>query len=145
MRTTGLIAYLIILIALYRGITGWLGEEFMANFKEFMFRPYIDYYHLHLEQIMPGWSNPFVIIILVAYSVMFFWNWFPVSQMLCCFVIAFFTFDLGFWYLDPARGSPPDPDWFLFSMMAAGWMIVAHAISEQLFWAWLRDKLDGRA
>ena len=67
MRTSGLIAYLTILITLYRGTMLWLGEETVNNISEFMFGPYVDLYNLHFRQMMPGWDSPFVIIILLAF------------------------------------------------------------------------------
>lgn len=144
MRTSGLIAYMTILIALYRGTMLWLGKETVNNISEFMFGPYVDLYNLHFRQMMPGWDSPFVIIVILALAVMFFWNWFSVSRTIASFVIALFVFDMGFWYLDPTRAQQPDPDWLLFSLIALGWLMLAHAISEQLFWAWLRDKREGR-
>ena len=114
------IAYWVILIALYYGITGWLGEEFMRNLKEFMFRDYINYarkYDLY-NTLVPSWDNPVVIIIAVAMAFMMGKNAINVSRQLCGLVVALLIFRLAFLALGSADAVWPSTR---FLLIGAAW------------------------
>ncbi|MBL4642860.1 MAG: hypothetical protein JKY44_04625 [Flavobacteriaceae bacterium] len=145
MKTISEIAYVVMWIAIYRGITGWLGPEFMTNFSNFMFGPYVDLYNLHYRDMMPGWNNPFVIIIVLAIIAMMTRNWYQLTRWVAALAIALVFFDIAIWILDPTRAAIPDPDWVLYAITGFGWLLFSGALIEPAFRSWLRNKINNRS
>lgn len=134
------IAYWVILIALYYGITGWLGEEFMRNFKEFMFRPYIDYaikYDLY-NTLVPSWDNPVVIIIAVAMAFMMGKNAINVSRQLCGLVVALLIFRLAFLALGSSDAVWPSTRFLVIGAACLIWLVLSAFVVDESLKTWLR-------
>lgn len=139
------IAYMVILIAIFRGLKIALGGEFLDNLYDFMLGPYIQLYDKHYSSNLPDWAMAFVVIIGLAVCVMMFRNWFKITRFVAAFIIALVIFDIGYAQLDPIAAPPIEIDWILFATIGLGWLFLSGALIERAFWLWLRSKIFGRA
>jgi len=133
------IAYWVILIAMYYGVTGWLGADTMSNFSEFMFRPYIDLYNLHYRDMMPSWDNPVVIIIMVALAFMMGKNAINVSRQISGLVVALLIFRLAFLALGANDAVWPSSRFLLIGAACLAWLVVSAFFVDESLKTWSRS------
>lgn len=135
------IAYWVILIAMYYGVTGWLGADTMSNFSEFMFRPYIDLvtkYDLQ-NTLIPSWDNPIVIIIMVALAFMMGKNSINVSRQISGLVVALLIFRLAFLALGANDAVWPSSRFLLIGAACLAWLIISAFFVDESLKGWLRS------
>ena len=112
----------------------------MRNFKEFMFRPYIDYaikYDLY-NTLVPSWDNPEVIIILVAMAFMMGKNAINVSRQLCGLVVALLIFRLAFLALGSADAVWPSTRFLVIGAACLIWLVLSAFVVDESLKTWLR-------
>lgn len=138
------IGYYAFLIASYYAITGWLGQEFMSNFWSFMFDDYAQLWRVHFAPMMPGWSHPVVVLIIIAGLFGMIPGFIRITAQIAAFVIALFLARLGFLLIGyPAPA--PTITLFTYALFSTGWLFLAVTLGDRSLWNWIRDKRDGIA
>lgn len=138
MRMVSTIGYLAFLIACFYGITAALGAEFLARFLDFMFADYIALWELHFADIMPGWTHPIVLVILVALLATMIPALLRITCFIAALVVAMFLVRLGFTLLGSSVAPELTLGMTLSAAFSAGWLLFASALGERSLWAWLR-------
>ena len=142
MRTLSLIGYLVFLMATFYGITNALGPEFVANLTEALFGGYVTYWNYHIGPNLPGWTNPTVLVILVAFAVTILPGVLKLSRFFASVIIAVFAVRIAFLMLGAAGAPAPSAALFMAALFAAGWLLVTAALVDRSLWNWIRDKTD---
>lgn len=126
------IAYWVILIAAYYGVTNFLGAEFMANISQSMFGPFIDVWKNHrLGQFIPSITHPIVIIIIVAACFMAGKNGLRISRQICGLVVALLIFRVVFLLLGSADAVAPSGRFVMIGLACLAWLFISALFDEE--------------
>ena len=126
------IAYSIILIAAYYGVTNFLGAEFMANLSESMFKPYTDLAtKYNLSQFIPSITHPIVIIILVAACFMAGKNGIRISRQICGLVVALLIFRVVFLLFGSADAVAPSGRFVMIGLACLAWLFISALFDQE--------------
>lgn len=140
MFTVAKIAYAVLLLSAYYGITAYMGVTFMDDFWTFMFADYVAVYDTHIATRWPGWTHPIVLIMAVAILAMFLPGVLVLGNLVAILTLALFITRAGFMLLG-AEGAPaPTMGLAIKAMIAFGWLLLSSAIGDHSLWNWFRDR-----
>lgn len=128
------------LIALYYGITGAMGAEMIGNLSSFMFDDYVEFYHKHLAEMMPGWTNPAIIMIGGALLIILIPGLLNIARFVAVFIIALALVRLGFSALGSDMAPAPTAGLLLAATFSAGLLLLLSVLGDRGLWAWLKSR-----
>ncbi|MEM7669211.1 MAG: hypothetical protein AAF317_08670 [Pseudomonadota bacterium] len=137
------IAYTVLLLSAYYGITAYMGAAFMDDFWTFMFADYIAVYDTHIATRWPGWTHPVVLILTAAMLAMILPGVLALGNLVAIITVALFITRVAFLLLSADGAPTPTIELAIYALMAFGWLFFSSAIGDRSLWNWFRDRRLG--
>ena len=131
--------YYAFLIAGFYGLLGMMEPETRANLYSFLFDDYIRIWDVHIFPMLPGWTHPVVVLIIIAGLIGLIPGFIPITGNIAAFIVALFIVRLGF-MLFTSNDVTVSMTLAVYAMFAIGWLFICSVIGDRTLLNWLRDE-----